>query len=434
MRLITILVAAGLLLCSGCGTATAAKSTTQNTSVVYVVDVTTGKKRIAARGSGHQALAPLALPAGARDPAIMRAADGVAELVLGGRVLRRWRRPVGWPALLPSPDQRLLLTREPGTRPQVGPIGGPARTLPIRLGARNVESLWLPGSDAVAFVSIAPSLDAFVVTVVDVATGAVRASSRVPVTLDAFGGADVFGATPDGRLVLARSARQPADVVLVDPATAEQSAPLSFPDGADGVLIWSPDGTRGATFAGRDLFVTELGAGGALSAWRRIPGLPAGASPFPVAWAPSDARLAVLVSRGGAVEVWIVDLTGPVPRTTRLEQRFTSMPAIMWSADGTRLAYPAGNPERLRPLRGGDRRDCATDSVVGDFRDPMVVGDLTTVPRAFTCRAAGRVVRVYVRGDAAKHGWRCESVHLDGGLQVRCERGRRALAFLLLST
>lgn len=418
-------LAALLFGCALAGISPHAASAADVSSRVVVVDTETGISQVTRRETGRALLTPLAFPADAAQPILIRTADGTAEILDEERVLRRWRAPVDAPLATASPDAQQVLWHTASGR-AAGPLAGAPRLLRVRGWAQATDEMaaWAPDSKAVALAAtVGERLE---LRLIEVPGGAERARTALPLDQE-----DLFplaGVTPDGRFVVRRTEPQPGVITLVDPLRRSNSTPLPLPDGAN-LVVWSPDGARGAvnTFHGA-VYVTDLGPSGALTPWRRVVA-PGPANTEPVEWAPGAPRLLVAVTRLNHPATYQVLATDAESRLVAFDPA-GAHERPMWSTDGRRLAYTIQTPPHVGLPRGRDRRDCP-DKAVGWVEGLWVItGKTATSPRRVTCDDAGRVVRAYVRGTARGLGWQCHSV-VDVTAQVLCRRGARNVAFEL---
>ncbi len=118
-------------------------------------------------------------------------------------------------------------------------------------------------------------------------------------------------------------------VLVPGTATTLQIGPVAS---ADGVLVWSPDGTRIAMSDGNDIYV--LRADGTQAA--NVTNSPAAFDSGPT-WSPDGTRLAFASDTGGDSEIVTLSLTTNAVMNLSNNPGIDTWPA--WSPDGTRVAF-----------------------------------------------------------------------------------------------
>lgn len=139
------------------------------------------------------------------------------------------------------------------------------------------------------------------------------------------------------------------------------AAPLGDIEAADGVLAWSPDGTRVALSDGVDVYVAAADG----QTLTNLTNLPDASDTQPV-WSPDGMRIAFVSERTGDPEIFSMTSGGQNPVNLTNNAARDSEPA--WSPDGTRIAFVSdrdGNME-LYTMSAADgaliQRETTTDA------------------------------------------------------------------------
>lgn len=162
---------------------------------------------------------------------------------------------------------------------------------------------------------------------------------------------------------LAVVVRSPGDapaLILIDPETAHRTD-LGKPAGDVTSLTWSPDGTRIAYAASPtgsadgtrkgSVYTVSVDGGDHTVIAESLGYVPGGEEGAGIAWSPDGTRIAVLADAGpgyprGTLYVMTADGSGRQPLAEGvLIEHILGSPNIVWSPDGTRIAYATESDE-----------------------------------------------------------------------------------------
>jgi hypothetical protein len=153
-------------------------------------------------------------------------------------------------------------------------------------------------------------------------------------------------------------------LVLIDPATGDRTD-LGKPAGDAASLAWSPDGTQiaystvppGSPYGNSpngSVYTVSVGGGEHVLIAESLGQVPTGEEGSGIQWSPDGTRIAVLANKTpngspSSVTLYVMNADGserlPLAKSVLVEHVLGS-PNIVWSPDGTRIAYATASDER----------------------------------------------------------------------------------------
>ena len=143
----------------------------------------------------------------------------------------------------------------------------------------------------------------------------------------------------------------PASVILVDPASGDRTD-LGQVAGEVTSLAWSPDGSRFAYAMRGSVYTGSVNGGEHAVIAESLGSVPGGEEGAGIAWSPDGRRIAVLTDDGRGFPggpLYVMNTDGSNRRllagNVHIEHILGS-PNVVWSPDGSRLAYASLSDER----------------------------------------------------------------------------------------